>query len=74
MTVTLRALGHLKTYLHNQPEVCVEAGRSIRETLSAAGIPPEVAALVLVNEEHRDKDYVLQDGDILRVMAVIGGG
>ena len=38
------------------------------------GIPPEVVALVVVNEEHQTKDYILQDQDIVRVLAVIGGG
>ena len=37
-------------------------------------MPPELAALVLVNDEQQSKDYVLQDGDVLKLMAVIGGG
>ena len=40
----------------------------------ALGIPPELAALVLVNDEQQDKEYVLQEGDVLKLMAVIGGG
>jgi sulfur carrier protein ThiS len=52
----------------------VEAGSTVRVTLENAGIRPELVALVMVNDEQRDKDYVLQDGDILKVMAVIGGG
>jgi sulfur carrier protein ThiS len=55
-------------------EVQVEAGRSVRETLAALGIVPEVVALVVVNEEQRSKDYVIQEGDVVRVLAVIGGG
>jgi molybdopterin converting factor small subunit len=35
---------------------------------------PEVVALVVVNEEQRSKDYVIQEGDVIRVLAVIGGG
>jgi sulfur carrier protein ThiS len=57
-----------------QPEVQVETGRTVRETLAALGIVPEVVALVVVNEEQRSKDYVIQEGDIIRVLAVIGGG
>jgi sulfur carrier protein ThiS len=55
-------------------EVQVEAGRTVRETLAALGIVPEVVALVVVNEEQRSKDYVIQEGDVIRVLAVIGGG
>jgi sulfur carrier protein ThiS len=52
----------------------VEAGRTVHVTLVALGIKPEVVALVVVNEEQRSKDYVIQEGDIVRVLAVIGGG
>jgi len=74
MPVVIRPLGMLKEYIGGQSETTVEAGRSIRETMLALGIPPELAALVLVNDEHQDKEYVLQEGDVLKVMAVIGGG
>jgi sulfur carrier protein ThiS len=57
-----------------QAEVQVETGRTVRETLAALGIVPEVVALVVVNEEQRSKDYVIQEGDVIRVLAVIGGG
>ena len=64
----------LKDYIAGQSEAAVEPGRSIRDTLLALGMPPELAALVLVNDEQQSKDYVLQDGDVLKLMAVIGGG
>jgi sulfur carrier protein ThiS len=54
--------------------VTVEAGHTVRETVKALGIPPEIVALVMVNEEQQPKDYVLQDGDAVRLLAVIGGG
>ena len=74
MPVLLRPMGMLKDYVAGQSELTVEAGRSIRETMRALGMPPELAALVLVNDEHQNKDYVLQDGDVLKLMAVVGGG
>ena len=74
MPVTVRPLGMLKEYIGGQPETSVEAGRTIRETMLALGIPPELAALVLVNDEQQGKDYLLQEGDVLKLMAVIGGG
>jgi molybdopterin converting factor small subunit len=33
-----------------------------------------VVALVVVNEVQQSKDYVIQEGDVIRVLAVIGGG
>ena len=74
MPVLVRPIGMLKEYISGQSETTVESGRTIRETMRALGMPPEVVALVLVNDEQQNKDYVLQEGDVLRLMAVIGGG
>ncbi len=74
MTAILKTVGPLKLYVNNQAEVNVSAGRTVRETLKGAGIPPELVALVLVNGECEDKDYVVRDGDAIKVIAVIGGG
>jgi sulfur carrier protein ThiS len=75
MAVTLHPVGHLKSYLKDKDEVDVPAGRSIRDTLRDAGFPPEVVALVVVNDVHQtDKEIILQEGDVVRIMAVIGGG
>ncbi|MEW5870611.1 MAG: MoaD/ThiS family protein [Chloroflexota bacterium] len=74
MAVMLRPVGMLKDYVGGRDTLTVPAGRSVRETLAAVGIPPELVALVVVNEVQESKDYVLQEGDHLRVMALIGGG
>jgi sulfur carrier protein ThiS len=74
MPATLRPLGTLKTYIAGQAEVTVEAGRTVRETLAALGIPSEVVAGVLLNDVLQSKDYRIQEGDILKLIAVIGGG
>ena len=74
MSATIRPIGTLKSYIGGQAEVTVDAGRTVRETIQALGIPPEIVALVLVNEMPQPKDHVLQDGDLVRLLAVIGGG
>lgn len=74
MPAILRFSGHLKDLTGGKAEVTVESGRSIRETLSALGVKPETVALVVVNEAHGDKDHILKDGDVVKVIAVIGGG
>jgi len=74
VTAKLRLAGHLKDLASGRDEVEVEAGRSVRDVLTELGIPVEVAALVVVNEEQQTKDYILKDGDQVRVLAVIGGG
>jgi len=74
MPATLRPSGSLRDLVDGQAELQVEVGRTVRETLALLGIVPEVVALVVVNEEQQSKDYVIQEGDTIRVLAVIGGG
>ena len=73
--VILRPIGHLKSMVNDQAELSVPAGISIREALTLINIPSEVVALVVINGVHQtDKDIILKDGDVVKLMAVIGGG
>ena len=74
MTAILRPYGILKSYIGNKAEIVVDSGQTIRQALQALSMPPEVVALVLVNDEQQTKDYVLKDGETVKLMAVVGGG
>jgi sulfur carrier protein ThiS len=74
MSATIRPLGMLKTYIGDLKETSVEAGMTVRETIQDIGINPELVAGVFVNGEQQPKDYVVQDGDVIKLLAVIGGG
>ena len=74
MSAILHPYGTLKAYIGGETEIAVDSGRTVRQALQALGMPPEVVALVLVNDEQESKDYVLQDGDTVKLMAIIGGG
>lgn len=74
MTATIRPLGMLKSYIGELKETSVEAGISVRQTLVVIGINPDLVAGVFVNGEQQTKDYILQDRDIVKLLAVIGGG
>lgn len=74
MSAIIRPLGMLKDYIGELEETTVEHGRSIRETLSMIGINPDLVAGVFINGEQESKDYILKDGDIVKLLAVIGGG
>ncbi|OGO26579.1 MAG: hypothetical protein A2136_05355 [Chloroflexi bacterium RBG_16_54_11] len=64
----------LKSFLGELTETSVDSGVSVRETLTALGINPDLVAGVFVNDEQKTKDYILQDGDVVKLLAVIGGG
>ena len=75
MPVTLRPIGHLQSMVDNQTEITVPSGISVREALALIKIPSELVALVVVNGVHTtDKGTILNDGDVVKLMAVIGGG
>lgn len=74
MTATIRPYGVLKSYIDGENERRVESGQTIRQAMISWNMPPEVVAMVLVNDEQQNKDYVLQDGDYVKLLAVIGGG
>jgi sulfur carrier protein ThiS len=70
----LRLIGSLKDYVGGRESVRVEAGQTVRQALTVLGIRPEIIALVIVNGAHQAKDYHLVDGDLVELLAVIGGG
>lgn len=74
MPSLIRPAGMLKDYIGGRAEVTVESGQTVREALKLLNIPPEIVAFVSVNGEQQTKDYCLQDGDTVKILAVIGGG
>jgi sulfur carrier protein ThiS len=74
MTAYIKPLGMLKSYNAGLPLIDAEPGVSVRETLRKLAIPEELVALVMVNNFPKDKDYIVHDGDVVQIMAVLGGG
>lgn len=74
MSAQIKSLGMLKNYAGGKTEIVVDAGNTVRETLRALNIPAELVALVLVNNTPQTKEYRLQDGDVITLMAIVGGG
>jgi sulfur carrier protein ThiS len=74
MTVTIHLVGQLKSIFNNQPAIKIEPGKTVREFLVAAQILPELVAGVVVNGDLQTKDYVLQDADVVKLIAVMSGG
>jgi sulfur carrier protein ThiS len=74
MTAIIRPLGMLKSYIGDLKEVTVESGFSVRNTVTQLGINPDLVAGVFINGEQQTKDYIVQDGDDIKLLAVIGGG
>jgi sulfur carrier protein ThiS len=73
-TAELHPKGILKNYTQGQIKIVVESGFSLRKVLIDSGIPPELVAMAFVNEIPKDKDEIISEGEIIDLVAVIGGG
>jgi sulfur carrier protein ThiS len=74
MSATVRLGASLKNLLGSKGEYTIQPGHNVRETIVSLGINPELVAMVSVNDEMQTKDYIIREGDAIRLMAVIGGG
>lgn len=74
MTVTIHLVGQLKSIFNNQSIIKVDAGQTVRDILVSAQIMPEMVAGVVVNGDLQSKDYILQDEDDVKLIAVMSGG
>ena len=74
MPATIRPIGSLKSYIAENPEVEIESGITVREAILQLGIPPEIIALVIVNDTDQSKEYLIQNMDVIKLLAIIGGG
>ena len=74
MAVTLIVAGMLREYTSGQDRLELAAGSTVTEMLEAVGIPPAVVAGVVRDGELVPKDYRPRDGEVVKVLAVMGGG
>ena len=74
MPAVIHPVGQFKNFFNNQSEITVESGRTVRETLQLLKVEPLVVAGVIVNGVMQTKDYTLQEGDDVKLFAVMGGG
>ena len=74
MTANIRLSDSLKNMLGCEGLFTVDSGHSVREAILSLKINPDLVAVVTVGEELESKDYVIQEGDTVRLLAIIGGG
>lgn len=71
---TIKLVGILKSYTNGDSEINVASGQSIRDSIKRLGIPSELVAVATVNQTAQSKDYVIQEGDVITLLAIVGGG
>jgi hypothetical protein len=80
MGVRIRPVGLLKSYCRNlidpDGEIPLEdrEGDTLETVCREVGLPVIMISLFLVNDQPQDRTYCLQAGDIVKCVAIIGGG
>ena len=75
MCVTVIPVGLLRDYATIPSPIllpCAEA--TIEELLKRLAIPSELVAMALVNGLQRPKSYQLTEGDVVKLVPLMGGG
>lgn len=74
--IRIVAIGILRQYAGGQENVPIQgwAGRPVHEMLDHLGIPSALVGAVLVNGSLVQKDHLLQEGDEVRLVPLMGGG
>jgi sulfur carrier protein ThiS len=68
-------LGLLKRYTGDrETPILMAEGQTVAEVLEALGIPSGLVSIVLINGRQELKNYVLQDGDVVALVPLVGGG
>ncbi|HHE73271.1 MAG TPA: hypothetical protein ENL34_13435 [Chloroflexi bacterium] len=74
MTVTFTIAGGLKAYLGGRDHIEVPAGGTVAELLEASGVQPALVAAVMLGETLVPLTYRPREGDVLKLIGILGGG
>jgi sulfur carrier protein ThiS len=74
VSVTLVPIGMLKEYAGGQERLELAAGPTVTQMLEVVGIPPELVAGVIRDGDLVSQDYRPEDGEVVKVLAIMGGG
>jgi len=75
MCVTVIPVGLLRNYVKSPPPLVLPCARAtIEALLQQLAIPSELVAIALVNGLQQPKSYLLAEGDVVKLMPLMGGG
>jgi len=74
--VQIIPVGMLRKYVNGQETMALEgwAGRSVRKLIEHLGMPSPLVGAVLIHGELVTKDHLLQDGEEVKLIPIVGGG
>ena len=69
-------VGMLRQYVDGQESVTLTgwAGRPVRSLIESLGLPSALVGAVLIQGTLVTKDYLLQEGEEIKLIPLVGGG
>jgi molybdopterin converting factor small subunit len=74
MRIRIKLIGAFRTDRFKEKEMELQGGATAEEIVAALNIPGRALGTVLVNGVHARRDEVLNDGDTLSLLPILGGG
>ena len=72
--VQLRLVGLLKKYGPEQASIQIEPGQTVSDAILSLGVNPDLVAIVMVNGRQRSKADLLEPGEKVKLLPMVGGG
>jgi sulfur carrier protein ThiS len=74
-SVEITPVGLLQKYIGDrETPIVTRGGQTVAEVIETLAIPAALVAVVLINGRQELKNYVLQDGDVVKLVPLVGGG
>ena len=74
MKITVKLFAVLRIGRFTEKELDVPFGSTVGDVVMGLDLPPEHVDILLVNGRHVDREYLLQDGDLLSLLPMVEGG
>jgi molybdopterin converting factor small subunit len=74
MTITVKLFATYRAGRFKVEEQDYPAGTTCAGIATAVGLDPAGIGIILVNGRHAEADQQLQDGDVLALFPLVGGG
>jgi molybdopterin converting factor small subunit len=74
MKITVKLFAVLKIGRFREKELVYPVGTNVGDVVNDLDLPAEHVDILLVNGRHVDREYLLQDGDILSILPMVEGG
>lgn len=67
-------VGLLKKYGPEKVSIHIEPGQTVSDAILSLGVDPDLVAIVMVNGRQRSKAELLEPGDKVKLLPMVGGG